>query len=233
MRETWSFLNSHGFRIQADHTRLRLPRVNDSFLMEKLSQLPLTKSELQRINKCRIYIKALTLSDITDAYGDTLLSSSFDGSPTKDRNSIMRWPRQGKPLPKDLALWHESLKRAYPTFGTNKLLHALGEWHHRSHQQWLWRHDIRSNILYRIYVNIYIKYVPRPTTRRRTRQGGKWFTRHIVIDPVHGPFIQICSVLRHSTNNILLTSTSYSSRDPLPPMITTPPIHSDAPLFTR
>lgn len=102
---------------------------------------------------------------------------------------------------------------------------------HRSHQRWLWRHDILNDILYRDNGPVYIRYVPIGSSVLRTRQGGKWHKWISVVTPVKGPLIRICTVLRHTTNNALLYSTSYSPRTPLPSMVLTHNSHTyhDAP----
>ena len=133
--------------------------------MEKISALPITKDQLRRVNRCRIYLQVLTLSDIVDAHGETIIPQYLNGERFLDRSSIYRWPRQGRPTVKDWSLWEHTILQAYQTYGRNKLLHPVGRWNHHSHQQWLWRHDIHQNILHKTNGTFYIVYHPTNTAR--------------------------------------------------------------------
>lgn len=108
------------------------PRLDDSFLMEKLSTLPVSPQESIRLNQCHIYLCVLTLSDIVDAHASVLLN-------------------QGRPSEHDQRFWEESIKRIYIVYSGYNLLHPRGEWKYKSHQIWKWQHDIQRNILYQVH----------------------------------------------------------------------------------
>ena len=58
-----------------------LQRTGDSFLMDKACRSGLfTPAELKRLNYCRLYLNALTLSDVTDAKGNRFAPGILDGT---------------------------------------------------------------------------------------------------------------------------------------------------------
>jgi hypothetical protein len=59
---------------------LTVPRVNDRSLTDFFVSLQLPKRDLQRLNRCRIYLQVIFLSDISNADGRSLTSCYKSGS---------------------------------------------------------------------------------------------------------------------------------------------------------
>jgi hypothetical protein len=73
------------------------PRLHDIFLMEFFQCSKATQKELEILNKSRIYLQAITLSDIASTDGITILPSAIQGHPTVGCHSNLDWPHQGRP----------------------------------------------------------------------------------------------------------------------------------------
>jgi hypothetical protein len=72
-----------------------------------------SKSELQAVNACRIYLQVTTLAEISNNQGDTILTiaingaSSYSGSPLLwCSKSKLQWPHQSKLPKKSWNLWN-------------------------------------------------------------------------------------------------------------------------------
>ena len=57
-----------------------------------------------RLNLCRIYLQALTISDIMAVGGVRLLDSALKGNRDTTRTSTLCWPNQGRPCEQDWRL---------------------------------------------------------------------------------------------------------------------------------
>lgn len=115
----------------------------------------LTEDEFVRVNRCRIYLQVLLLSDIVDAGGIHLLHSYLQGRRSTTRKSILKWPQQGKPPVHDWVLWQSSIQRTYSNIGSTRLQYSLGAWIAKPHQTWTWFKNLITNDLYRKCDNFY------------------------------------------------------------------------------
>ena len=56
--------------------------------------------EIKRLNYCRLYLQAVTISDLTVIDGDQLDPGKWIGQPTELSSlSRLEWPRQNRPSP--------------------------------------------------------------------------------------------------------------------------------------
>jgi hypothetical protein len=69
IKDVWKFSQEHNIEIIDKVTKnLQLHRHNDVFIMEIVVNHGFSKSELQKINKCQLYLQVTSLSDITCGY---------------------------------------------------------------------------------------------------------------------------------------------------------------------
>jgi len=65
---TWQFLSHHNLHIITD-LKVNLPRQDDCYLLPALQAVISDPDHLLWVNRCRIYLRALFLSDIVDGAG--------------------------------------------------------------------------------------------------------------------------------------------------------------------
>jgi len=76
---------------------LPLCREGDRYLMDDFRALQnLDDADLYDINRVRIFLQVMTLSDNVDAAGLSITAEAFDASKLLDRVSPLKWPRQLK-----------------------------------------------------------------------------------------------------------------------------------------
>ena len=98
-----------------------------------------SKSTLQKLNHSRMYLKAMTLSDIVEGYGDQF-TAAYSMMKSSHANTKYVWPRIGQPKSSVIKLWKKTLKK---TFGlrTGVLTYSLGHWISSTPSHWQWFYD--------------------------------------------------------------------------------------------
>jgi hypothetical protein len=92
----------------------KLQRVVDVSLMEALSQLDsVKKADLITANNCRMYLRVITLSDITTMDGRAIDKRLIDGFTRAE--STLRWPMQPIPTDRMWTTFRRLLKRVFCT----------------------------------------------------------------------------------------------------------------------
>ena len=109
-----------------------LQRKFDRALMEIFCSWNLKKKELQSLNRCRVYLQVIFVSDITDFRGHNVLQEALEV--VIFRKSELEWSRQVRPSPTDRRIWRKYVEKL--CFNTNELLTTLGSWVSPSHQVW-------------------------------------------------------------------------------------------------
>ena len=132
-----TFLHSIGASIWVDNPGIpKLQRMHDVVLMDVIqSSARFTDQEIRKLNYCRLYLKAVTLSDITTVSGTSLDSSKLTGEISL-QSSTHLGPEiyQERPSPSTWLLW----KRANRLWSnpTGVLYQSLGDWvDHSIHTQ--------------------------------------------------------------------------------------------------
>jgi len=164
----WEMNDKLGFTLQGLYSRPHITRANDFSLMEKLvSSNIMTAKEIQSVNRCRVFLKVLNLSDITNGKG-TAFTRQFFEPPYTPTNSKYRWPNQPKPTPTDWKEWKRALLEIWNTNEQGILQHNLGQIICETHVQsnWSFSHSMRK--LYRNFAaNSNIAYTSEQHISRR------------------------------------------------------------------
>jgi len=86
--------------------------------------------ELIRLDLCRKYIQALTLSDICNPEGDHFDEAKIKGYPTSSScYTTMHCSNQTRPPAQDWKLWQKAISKHFCKHQTSqKLKHPLGAW---------------------------------------------------------------------------------------------------------
>ena len=87
-----------------------LQRQGDSFIMDHIiNDGSFTAAEIRRLNYCRLYLQAVTVSDLTKTTGDVLDNSKLTGHPSL-QSSKSNWIaiHQERPSEKEWSLWRKA-----------------------------------------------------------------------------------------------------------------------------
>jgi hypothetical protein len=181
LRSLRSFLKSINGSIRLYHTYIPpLQHQHDSYIMDHvLSSGFFKEAEIRCINYCRLYLQAVTVSDITDATGTRLFHGVTRGS-VEDILSTTKWhlTYQAKPNSASWKLW----TKACTLFATSGVLHTtLMTWLYSAldqRRQWAFYYDPSSDMLFHYTSGVYDCHV-----RWRNQTFGFVSTSSIVALP--------------------------------------------------
>ena len=123
LRVLRDFLKSINARFRLDNPYVPKPqRINDSYIMDHvLASKTFKPIDICRINYCRLYLQAITVSDISTASGSRLFGGIHKGITTEITSSTT-WHHIVQERP-DVASW-KIWNKALSLFSTNGILHT-------------------------------------------------------------------------------------------------------------
>jgi hypothetical protein len=126
---------------------LQLPQEGNQFLMQVLIQAGYTGETLLRLNRVRISLQVLFLSDVLTASGRKVCIDILSRRPKGKAWSTMRWPRE-QPTASDMLLWHNAMKEICPSSrgGTPKVGDFTGD----THRVWCWFWNKTDSLMHHI-----------------------------------------------------------------------------------
>ena len=78
----WKFGSRFGIMVNDTGPDLKKARANDVFLREAFAAIPnISADDLYLLNTCRMFMRVVTLSDITTVKGDRIEASILEGTP--------------------------------------------------------------------------------------------------------------------------------------------------------
>ena len=154
IKHTWEMLSTCGLHIDTTHKLPWLCRQHDSFLMEEIiSKASYNEKELTAINRCRMHLNVITVSDITDGDGLQISAEMYMGNRDPDRVSNWRWPVAPAPPRRDWDIWRGALDSTILRTDTRFLRKPLGVWTDEPHQRWKWYVSPDDDNLYEVREN--------------------------------------------------------------------------------
>jgi hypothetical protein len=144
MAHLWEFLEDSKSKLKHDIEVLLRSR-HDQFLMPAFRRY-FTKSQLQAINRCRLYLQVSTLAEIVTADGMAVTALAMEGQWDVHRPHYYGWPTQPRPSEKVWKWWRHAVVKCFTTFG-GTLQQPLGVWTDTD-ETWEWFHCSDKDRLY-------------------------------------------------------------------------------------
>ena len=154
VKNTLKFINQSEIEIETKQHELQLWRQHDQLIMDEIHNTQghhITQAETEAANRCRIYLRATTKSDITTGDGRNLLRSAWNCKRdwVSPSNKAYRWPEQRRPGKEDIKIWQHILHK---TYGVEERypgwLRILGPWKDNAKEHIQWWYDRSENNLY-------------------------------------------------------------------------------------
>jgi hypothetical protein len=144
IQHTWQFLHSFGIKLDIHVPEFELAREHDQLIIPTFVQQGFDGVELVQLNRCRVFLQVVTLSDICTGDGSRFTRSCWNGQRDSTRKIIYQWPYQA-PLPDTYwVTWKKALNTLCNSNGI--LHHPLGKW--RSHKFSTFFYDQVSDRIY-------------------------------------------------------------------------------------
>lgn len=128
IKSTWEMCFSQGITIATDVRLPPLRRVSDCYLMLAFHDLGYSALELAVLNRCRLFMQVLTLSDIVSADGSFISQAGLlvQRDPVLSRTEL-HWPRRPRPSASSRRLWSTAVARLC-SGRSSRLNTPLGSW---------------------------------------------------------------------------------------------------------
>ena len=151
----WKFVSEKGIGIIDRTTKYPAPqREGDVFLTEIFVHAGYSRSELAKLNQCRMYLKALTLSDIMHATGNSF-TTAYNLQRDEFYKTRYNWPNQTRPGTAAKKLWRSALRKC---FGMKKGIttYTLGTGLYQPSNCWIWSYEAESQLLYQQFRRVFL-----------------------------------------------------------------------------
>ena len=175
VKVTWQFCWKSNIKIKGKYSRPKPPRINDEALMEMVMRddrnlfLPW---QIRAINRCRMYLQVIFLSDITLSDGKTVHPAVLLGKCMEDRVHRWDWPLQPRPPASDWRLFRKCMKLIWTKNNDyGKIEPVLGEWVLPPAQFWKYAYSARKDMIYEVQENRVVKIYEAWNYRVRARRS--------------------------------------------------------------
>jgi hypothetical protein len=134
IKHWWQYANENHIHIEGPTPAME-HRELDVFLMDRFSQ-QFEGKDLHQVNQCRLYVQALTLSDITSIDGRCIEQDAWKGIHGEIQAD---WPNQGNPAGSAWRKWRQAVVICFCGLfpgaelpgRTPQLERPLGEWYEK------------------------------------------------------------------------------------------------------
>jgi hypothetical protein len=143
MKMFWEKLDKFNITVQTAESPLKFPRQGDKFLMLVCMECDHGREALIRLNRVRVHLQLIFLSDILSALGLRINPMVLQHQATGEFHLSMRCPKE-EPTDLDFLLWRESVEDICPS---RLQVHSAGMYVEETHRIHPWRWCQKSNTL--------------------------------------------------------------------------------------
>ena len=134
MKMLWEKLSMFNMQVIIVDQPKEFPREGDQFIMQVLIQVGYTNEALGRLNRVRVSLQLIFMSDILTVSGNKISTEVLSCHPQGEAWLKMRWPHQ-RPTDLDLQLWKNAMLSICPSLSA-KL--SVGRFTGITHMIWRW-----------------------------------------------------------------------------------------------
>ncbi len=135
MKSTWLATSEADIHLQTTIADIQYQRHGDMELTRLFLQHGIKPPMLNTLNRCRMHLQVLLLSDICDGSGTQLLQQFWDKP--RPANTYLLWPKSIQPTESDWQTWRTALQQVLHLGRHRQLGHPLGHWF-PSNTGWFW-----------------------------------------------------------------------------------------------
>lgn len=125
----WRQMSDLRLTVNSSAAMLKPRRETDQFLMPLFFTHGFQKGQLRSLNRCRLYLHANTVADISSMCGKYIRDDSIAGySDYALTDESLGWPVQKRPSASDWHVWREALETLTTPHTPTKLRDPIGKW---------------------------------------------------------------------------------------------------------
>lgn len=144
LKSFWEVVSKYKLQIVVNYPALALPRSNDRTIMGIALLMGFGGEDLLRINRCRLFLCAIFLSDLATANGWSLDHDRCDKNRPHASDSEFDFPRE-HPSERDWLVWDALWQRFCQRDGTFPI--HLGRWIDATHRRWRWFYGTDEDVV--------------------------------------------------------------------------------------
>ena len=235
LKDTLQYISHHGITIHGKHNHLQTWRQRDSLIMDDINNTPGTTTsdmELTAANRCRMYLKATTKSDISTGDGKGIINSAWNCF--RDWNTLSsrayKWPRQPRPSQNDIHAWQRVLATTYGIDQRNRRWTThMGHWTQKSRRHITWVFDRMNDSLYKRNGRTWerwSKQIRRTRTRQYQATGeihdsalSRWENAQVTLPTGHTAFYEGSATTHQQQHNIITVGPTLAMETTRPTLI--------------
>jgi len=165
LSQCWLFCVQRSIEIATDLPDFLPQRQNDRELMQIFWNADFRADELATLNRCRMFLHVIFLSDICNGAGSAIDNQYWTGEKPADYYHF-QWPQVHKLMRRDWELWQRGLSQGLNLGQQGKLALPLGKWTSQMNSMNRWFTDISGDQLYHLQNDHWTTYSPIPLCRR-------------------------------------------------------------------
>ena len=171
VRDTWKFASDNNITFNENLPHFEKRRKYDCLLMERLFNHPdIPKQHIKPFNRCRLFLKAISLSDITTGDGSLITNEAWKGHQLTSQSRSYTWPKWNRPNSYHWNIWRKCLGILFTNGSTQRLSQPLGKWYAPLEScNWKWFISSTNTSLYEQRGDQWFIYSRNNEHRRRGR----------------------------------------------------------------
>jgi hypothetical protein len=165
----WQYCSNNELTVHDTCPKLQTARHRDRFLVDLFVTFGYSGNQLIKLNECRMWLKAITVADVTTVDGIFITHHAWEGTRDSHRCHDYLWPRlQPKLGNSHWDLWRKALCEcliAGTTLNARRLRLPLGQWTSMVSNEWNWFYSPSCKSLYSYESLQWTEYLPTPNSR--------------------------------------------------------------------
>jgi len=155
----WVECIQRGITIDGNIQDFSMQRERDQMIMEIFLRSGYREAELATLNRCRMYLRVIYLSDVCNGQGTAIEPHFWSGNRTSDVHQYS-WPKVLKPAPAEWHLWQCALTKGLHLGNSQKLAIPLGKWFDATDKNNQWFTDAEGLELYQRTNDRWFSFTP-------------------------------------------------------------------------
>lgn len=185
VKRIWEEMDHYDIHVETDSPDFQLLRVGDGLIMEEFMNQRVPQEELKWLNWCRLFLHAVTISDIVTADGKFIDPDSWNGRRSCSRKDRFEWPRTKRPSETHWNTWRSWIQKTFVKNGSSSraLRNPLGGWLDTL-DEWRWVFSPSENILLHRQGHVWRECV-------EVSLSSRLLTKKFILPPVEPEFDEI------------------------------------------
>ena len=207
MKDLLLFCDDHDITLHDTCATLEKLTTEDIYLMQAFTDADYEPTDLRTLNECRMYLRAITLSDLCTMDLKTITFDAYNGNALRRRKHL-GWPRKPPSLPAShWNLWKKALTKCFLTTGNSHrtVRQNLGQWLPAITSSWDWFFSPSESRLYHKHHHAFQTYSRSHSSARHSSSRYRLTENQDLHENKLPDDVQLATVALLPQHNVMLT----------------------------